>query len=109
VVEINHLKGHTGITLTDYGRQAAAPSQQAPWVRSNDGDTIPITLLSHCRRGCTDGLDLADALETAGFFAAGPLTSGQIALGCLARFGSDVVVAAPVLKNGSAEGLISDL
>ncbi len=43
------------------------------------------------------GLDLADALDEAGFFVAGPLTSGQSALDWLARFSPDVAVVAPVL------------
>src|SRR5688500_14554999 len=51
------------------------------------------------------GLDLADALEEAGFFVAGPLTSGQSALDWLARFSPDVAVVAPVLKDGIAARL----
>jgi DNA-binding response OmpR family regulator len=55
------------------------------------------------------GLDLADALEEAGFFVAGPLTSGQSALDWLARFSPDVAVVAPVLKDGVAGNLIGEL
>ena len=55
------------------------------------------------------GLDLADALETAGFFVAGPLTSGQKALDWLARFNPDVAVVGPILNDGVAGGLISEL
>jgi DNA-binding response OmpR family regulator len=55
------------------------------------------------------GLDLADALEEAGFFVAGPLTSGQSALDWLARFSPDVAVVAPVLKDGVAGSLIGEL
>jgi DNA-binding response OmpR family regulator len=55
------------------------------------------------------GLDLADALEEAGFFVAGPLTSGQSALDWLARFSPDVAVVAPALKDGIAGRLIGEL
>jgi DNA-binding response OmpR family regulator len=55
------------------------------------------------------GLDLADALEAAGYFVAGPLTSGQKALDWLTRFSPDVAVVAPVLKDGVTGTLISEL
>jgi DNA-binding response OmpR family regulator len=55
------------------------------------------------------GLDLADALDTAGFFVAGPLTSGQAALDWLARFTPDIAIVDPVLKDGTYAQLFATL
>src|SRR3954452_20847634 len=55
------------------------------------------------------GLDLADALEEAGFFIAGPLASRQGAPDWLTRFSPDVAVVAPILKDGVAGNLIGHL
>jgi len=55
------------------------------------------------------GLDLADALDAAGFFVAGPLTSGQAALEWLARFTPDIAIIDPVLKDGTYAELLGTL
>lgn len=55
------------------------------------------------------GLDLADVLDTAGFFVAGPLTSGQAALDWLARFTPDIAIVDPMLKDGTYAELLGTL
>ncbi len=55
------------------------------------------------------GLDLADALDTSGYYVAGPFTSGRVASAWLAQFTPDIAVVDTALSDGRGIAIIHEL
>lgn len=55
------------------------------------------------------GLDLADALDTSGYYVAGPFTSGRVASAWLAQFTPDIAVVDTAISDGQGLGILREL